>query len=98
MFLKSRLAVCASCILLAGALTVPAMAHGHHGGHTRAVTYPTCTVADCQLTYNHSHDGVTYCGHTRADGHEHHVSCSVSGCTVLGEHTHQSRGRCGHHC
>lgn len=94
---KAKLATCAVCILLTGVLAVPAMAHGHHGGCSGSVSYPQCQEEACQLTYRHDHDGVTYCGHTRGDGHSHHVACDVSGCTTLGTHTHSAGRHCGGH-
>lgn len=98
MKIKSKLAVCAACVVLAGVLTVPALAHGHHGRARSNYVYPQCQVEDCQLTYRHDHDGETYCGHSRGDGHSHHVDCDVSGCTVLGAHTHRAHGHGRHHC
>lgn len=72
MKLKKILATTAACALLVGALAIPASAHGggHHGRRaSNTTTYAACTVADCTLTYNHAHDGVTYHGHSTADGH-----------------------------
>ena len=88
---KKLLAACALCVVLACLLTVPAMAHGH-GSHGHTAAYPQCPVEDCQLTYRHSHDGVTYCAHARDDGHSQHVSCDQAGCTSLGSHSHHSGG------
>lgn len=94
---KRTLAACVSAVVLAGLLTVPAMAHGHHGHRAQTVSYPQCPVTDCQRTSRHSHDGTTYCGHTLNDGHTHHTACSVEGCSRLGTHTHRGSGH-GHHC
>lgn len=73
MKLKKILATTAACALLVGTLAIPASAHGGGGHHGRrasgTTTYAACTVADCTLSYNHSHDGVTYHGHSAADGH-----------------------------
>lgn len=69
MKLKKTLAASAACVLLVGALMVPASAHGgRHSGGTSG-TYSVCTVANCTLNYSHSHNGVTYYGHSTADGH-----------------------------
>lgn len=93
----SRIAVFALCAVLSAALTVPAMAHGRHSNRAaKTTTYPVCTVEDCQRTRAHTHDDVTYCGHTRGDGHAQHDTCAVSGCTNLGTHTHSGcrQGTC----
>lgn len=94
---SGKLTVCAIGVLMTAALVVPAMAHGHHGHHSQTASYPQCQEETCQLTYQHCHDGVTYCGHTRGDGHSQHIACDVAGCTTLGTHTHRSGGHCGHH-
>ena len=96
----TRLVALACCVLLAALLTVPALAHGgrHGARQERANPYPVCTVADCQQARAHTHDGETYCGHTRNDGHAQHAACAVSGCTRLGEHTHGTGGCGGGRC
>lgn len=87
MTIGKRLSVCAACLALACALTVPALAHGHHGGH-HGDGAAVCPVEDCQAAGTHSHDGTEYCGHTRQDGHAHHSACAVDGCRILRDHTH----------
>lgn len=93
-----KIPACVCAVVLTGLLTVPAMAHSHHGSPVHhSASYPVCQTEDCQLTCRHSHDGVTYCAHTRDDGHEWHGVCEEDDCTHLGEHTHRT-GRCGRHC
>ena len=97
---NKKLFSCAVCLVLAGALAVPALAHGHHGGRHddcggAASPAVVCPVEDCQLTGTHSHDGTEYCGHTRNDGHSHHSGCTVDGCGILRKHTHVAMS--GHH-
>lgn len=54
------------------AMSTTAFAHGHGGGHHRSSNhYSVCSVEDCNLTYNHSHNGVIYAGHHNGDGHNH---------------------------
>lgn len=63
--------------------------HGKNRNTTRSSTnYATCSVENCNITYNHKHDGVYYCGHSLNDGHEHHTLCDVQDCTNTGVHMH----------
>lgn len=53
------------------ALSTTAFAHGHGGRHHNG-SYSVCNVQDCDLTYNHQHNGVNYYGHHTNDGHGHY--------------------------
>lgn len=63
-----KLAAGAACVLMLGILAVPASAHGNHcrGGRS---SYGACTVQGCGENGNHTHNGVTYCGHSGTAGH-----------------------------
>lgn len=55
------------------AMSTTAFAHGHGGRHHgNSRSYSICSVEDCNLTYNHSHNGTTYAGHHNEDGHDHY--------------------------
>lgn len=73
---KKRVLVIAMGMLMLMSTSV--FAHGHGGGHhsNRSTTtkYAVCGVSDCNLTYNHSHNGTTYAGHHSEDGHQHYYN------------------------
>lgn len=56
-----------------------------------------CSVQGCDITTNHDHDGISYCGHYYGDGHDYHEYCNISGCDQYGAHTHDSRSYIGCH-
>ena len=103
--IKKLTAVCLLCLLTAASLVLPAFAHGHRGGHHRATTQATqsvavCPVENCTATGRHSHWGVTYCGYDHESGFcdgNCRALCTVSGCTLTGQHTHYGTAYCGYH-
>lgn len=91
-FVSTALTGLALCSLLA----LPAMAHGHHGGHHRnsycapqPVHYALCEVEGCTVEGRHLHDGTYYCGVCHEEGY-----CDGE-CPVASPET-PSR-YCGHH-
>lgn len=90
-FISTALAGLALCSLLA----VPALAHGHHGGHghyrtAQPATCEPCTVEGCTEVGRHLHDGTYYCG-----AQPRYELCPVEGCTVVGRHLHDGTYYCG---
>lgn len=84
--------------LMAVIFSTTAFAAGHHGSTTtNRVSYSVCTVEGCNLTYNHSHNGKYYYGHTLSDGHTYHQLCTVEDCTLTATHTHDGSTYFGHH-
>ena len=76
-------------------LTTTASAHGHHSSGSK--TYKVCTIADCNKTSTHKHNGKTYAAHTAGDGHAHHETCTLVNCTKTGVHSHKGTTYFGHH-
>lgn len=74
-------------LLVATALVVlgstQAFAHCHGGGHRSGgnyrTTYSICNYENCNLDYNHQHDGCNYYGHYYGDGHDYHDSYCGNG-------------------
>lgn len=75
---KKRVVVLAVGMLMV--MSTSAFAHGHSGGHhsnsnrTNTTKYTVCSATNCDLTYNHSHNGTTYGGHHSEDGHKHNYN------------------------
>lgn len=86
-----------SCMLTISFITVPAYAHCGGGYGYQQQNYPVCDIEDCNTTYCHDHDGVTYQGHSLYDGHDHHQLCNVSDCSITTVHTHDDVTYMGHH-
>lgn len=97
MKVKKILSVIAASCFMASICVMPINAHhggcggGHHGTtwsqSSTQITYTTCNVEGCNITYNHIHDGQYCYGHFLNDGHNHTV-CTVDGCTQTGLHSH----------
>ncbi|MBU5585066.1 hypothetical protein KQJ29_36870, partial [Enterococcus sp. S181_ASV_20] len=49
--------------------------------------HKVCGVEGCTITESHQHNGTTFYGHHKEDGHANH-SCGVANCTQTGQHTH----------
>jgi hypothetical protein len=60
------------------------------------ISYPVCSVKQCNKTSNHTHKGVTYQGHDVDDGHKYHQLCNISGCTKTSTHTHKGKTYIGY--
>lgn len=78
---KLTLVLATTALLLMG--TTTAFAHCGGGGHHRrnTISYSTCNYADCNLDYNHTHDGCYYYGHYYGDGHDYHdTNCGNGYC------------------
>ena len=85
-------------LLIALTLTVPALAHGHHGGRRNQAQVTVCTVKDCDAVGRHTHNGVTYCGSCYEDGcceGRCLALCPVEGCDITGRHIHDGVTYCG---
>lgn len=68
---KLTMVLATTALLLMG--TTTAFAHCGGGGHHRGgISYSTCNYEDCNLDYNHMHDGCYYYGHYNGDGHSYH--------------------------
>ncbi len=79
--------------LLASAMI---MAAGAITSFAAPADLPVCTTADCSLSSEHTHDGVSYRGHSADDGHTYHQNCSVQDCTDTKAHTHDGVCYGGH--
>ena len=105
-FRRRTLVLFLACVT-ALALMVPAMAHGHGGGHhgggrgwnTQVQKQVTvCTVEGCEIAGRHVHNGVTYCGSSHECGFcdgRCLTLCPVDGCTTAGPHVHNGVTYCG---
>lgn len=106
---RKRTAVLLLACLTALALVVPAMAHGHGGGHhggrgwyaqPQPAQITVCTVEGCEAAGRHTHNGVTYCGYGHTGGvcdGKCLALCTVEGCEVAGRHIHDGVTYCGNH-
>ena len=105
---RKRTAVLLLACLTALALVVPAMAHGHGGGHhggrgwyaqqPQPAQITVCAVEGCEAAGRHTHNGVTYCGYSHTNGvcdGKCLALCSVEGCEVAGRHIHDGVAYCG---
>ena len=107
-FRRRTLVLVLACVT-ALALMVPAMAHGHGGGHhggrgwyapPQPAQITVCTVEGCEAAGRHTHNGVTYCGYGHTGGvcdGKCLALCTVEGCEVAGQHVHDGVAYCGNH-
>ncbi len=79
--------------LLASAMI---MAAGAFTSFAAPADLPVCGVNDCSLSAEHTHDGVSYRGHSADDGHSYHQNCNVENCTNTENHTHDGVCYGGH--
>lgn len=87
--MKKTIAALALFAVMLTAMPLTVFAHGHsHGTDSSAACNSLCSVENCNETWNHQHDGVTYSGHYIGDGHDYHQACTTEGCTRTGCHEH----------
>lgn len=97
---KRGLVLLLACIA-ALALMVPALAHGHGGGHHQETHHnenhvQLCALEGCWLTGTHTHNGVAYCGNHHAEGYCA-GNCAVSSTFVMHHHGTAWQGSHGSH-
>ena len=96
---KRALALVLACVAVL-ALTVPALACGHHGGKKSQTQVTVCTVKNCDKAGRHTHNGVTYCGYDHDSGvcdGKCLALCEVEDCEIAGRHTPDGVTYCGNH-
>lgn len=93
---KLRKKVILSTLFCSALLAVTSATAFAAANNTETVSYPVCSVENCNESVNHIHDGVTYCGHTLDDGHEYHLACNNAYCYETGVHDHDNCTYFGH--
>lgn len=76
--MKKLTIILMAAVLVVGLMPITSFAHGHGGSKAVTSTYRLCDVENCDTTGNHKHNGTTYAGHSKNDGHAHHNT--GSGC------------------
>ena len=98
-------------VLALALLTLPASAHGHHGGGCHgnrpirpsqpvSSTVAVCKVEGCTIAGRHVHNRVTYCGYPHESGvcdNNCRALCPLEGCPEIGRHSHSGVSYCGDH-
>lgn len=68
--LKHKIPMFVMMFVLASSTT--AFAGSHHT--TNKKSYSVCNISDCNLNYNHTHNGKFYSAHYSNDGHTYHTN------------------------